>query len=181
MDANAWSERYAASEQVWSREPNMLVEEMVHGLDAGRAVDLAAGEGRNAIWLAQQGWQVDALDFSQVAVDRCAALAERAGVADRVRARVADATTEQLEPGYDLALLSYLQLPEAELTAALTNAIGAVRPAASCWWSGTRARTTPTGTAGRRAPTSATTRSTSCTRRSGSRSSSPRRRSATAR
>ena len=56
MDAHAWDERYAATELVWSREPNQFVAAELADLPPGTAVDLAAGEGRNAIWLAARGW-----------------------------------------------------------------------------------------------------------------------------
>jgi len=56
MDADAWDQRYAASELVWSREPNQFVASELADLPPGTAVDLAAGEGRNAIWLASRGW-----------------------------------------------------------------------------------------------------------------------------
>jgi hypothetical protein len=56
MDAHAWDQRYAASEQVWSLGPNQFVASEVDDLPAGRALDLACGEGRNALWLAGRGW-----------------------------------------------------------------------------------------------------------------------------
>ena len=70
MDARAWDERYAGAELVWSSRPNRFVEAEVAGLPPGLALDLAAGEGRNAIWLAEQGWQVTAVDFSSVGLDK---------------------------------------------------------------------------------------------------------------
>lgn len=71
MDSDAWDARYAAaSGLVWTGEPNRYVVQELAGLPAGRALDLAAGEGRNAVWLAAQGWRVTAIDFSPVAVDR---------------------------------------------------------------------------------------------------------------
>jgi 2-polyprenyl-3-methyl-5-hydroxy-6-metoxy-1,4-benzoquinol methylase len=76
MDARAWDERYAAAELVWSREPNQFVAAELGDLPPGSAVDLAAGEGRNAIWLASLGWSVTAVDFSRVALDKGARLAE---------------------------------------------------------------------------------------------------------
>ena len=57
MDAEDWDERYAAQRLVWSAEPNQFVAAECADLPPGRAVDLAAGEGRNAIWLARRGWQ----------------------------------------------------------------------------------------------------------------------------
>ena len=75
MDAEAWNERYRTSELMWSAGPNQFVEAELADLAPGRAVDLAAGEGRNAIWLARRGWQVTAVDFSQVALDKGRAIA----------------------------------------------------------------------------------------------------------
>lgn len=132
MDAKDWDERYAATELVWSAEPNRFVAELVSPLTPGTAVDIAAGEGRNAIWLAQQGWTVTATDYSSVAVERMRArAAEVLGAeAARMTPLVADATVAA--PGgpaaYDLALFSYLQLPAAEWKVALRNGIEAVRP-----------------------------------------------------
>ena len=132
MDAKDWDERYAATDLVWSAEPNRFVAELVSPLTPGTAIDIAAGEGRNAIWLAQQGWTVTATDYSSVAVDRMraraqAVLGEDAG---RVTPLVGDATVAA--PGgpaaYDLALSCYLQLPPAEWRAALRQGVEAVRP-----------------------------------------------------
>ena len=61
-----WDDRYAASELVWSAGPNLFVEELCRDLAPGRSIDLAAGEGRNAVWLAEQGWDSTAVDFSAV-------------------------------------------------------------------------------------------------------------------
>lgn len=71
MSASDWDERYGEG-RMWSIEPNAFFAEVVNGLGGskGRAVDLACGEGRNAMWLATQGWAVAAVDFSAVAVDR---------------------------------------------------------------------------------------------------------------
>lgn len=132
MDAKDWDERYAAHDLVWSAEPNRFVAEIIGPLTPGRAVDLAAGEGRNAIWMVEQGWTVVASDYSSVAVDRMRSLAaDRLGDdASRLTPLVADAT--QPAPGgpgaYDLALLCYLQLPADEWRQALRAAVEAVRP-----------------------------------------------------
>ncbi len=79
MDAHAWDDRYAAAELVWSVEPNQFVAAECADLPPGRAVDLAAGEGRNAIWLARRGWSVTAVDFSQVGLDKGRKLAVTEG------------------------------------------------------------------------------------------------------
>jgi SAM-dependent methyltransferase len=123
MDAEAWNERYRESELVWSAGPNQFVESELAGLAPGRAVDLAAGEGRNAIWLARQGWQVTAVDFAQAGLDKGRALAGDLAL-DWV---CADATTWTHEPAYDLCLIAYLQLPEAERRAAVRHGYAALR------------------------------------------------------
>jgi SAM-dependent methyltransferase len=132
VDARTWDERYAASDLVWSVEPNRFVAEIITPLTPGHAVDLAAGEGRNAIWMVEQGWTVVASDYSPVAVERMRSLAaSRLGDrASRLTALVADAT--QPAPGgpatHDLALLCYLQLPADEWRQALRAAVETVRP-----------------------------------------------------
>lgn len=132
VDASAWDERYASRDLVWSAEPNRFVAELVGPLTPGRAVDLAAGEGRNAIWMVEQGWEVVAADYSSVAVERMRSLAaDRLGDdLARLTPLVADATapTPGGPAGYDLALLSYLQLPADEWRQALRRAVEAVRP-----------------------------------------------------
>jgi SAM-dependent methyltransferase len=131
VDAKDWDERYAAHDLVWSAEPNRFVAEIIGPLTPGHALDLAAGEGRNAIWMVEQGWVVTASDYSPVAVDRMRSLAaDRLGDdLGRLTAVVSDAT--QSAPGgpasYDLALLCYLQLPAAEWQQALRSAVEAVR------------------------------------------------------
>src|SRR4051794_41982603 len=68
MDATGWDERYRDHELIWGVAPNRWLEQEARGLRAGAALDLACGEGRNAIWLAGLGWRVVAVDFSAVAV-----------------------------------------------------------------------------------------------------------------
>lgn len=80
--AEHWEERYAG-EQMWSGDPNgALVAEVAH-LTPGRALDIGCGEGADSVWLAQQGWEVTALDIAQNAVNRTLAAAQEAGVTVR--------------------------------------------------------------------------------------------------
>jgi SAM-dependent methyltransferase len=126
VDAAEWDERYRERELVWSGEANVFVAEEVADLPPGRAIDLAAGEGRNAIWLAQRGWEVEAVEFSQVALDKARALAEQAGVA--LTLTYADVTSPPpLEPA-DLVLIAYLHLPRARAERAVQFAASLVRP-----------------------------------------------------
>jgi len=124
MRAQEWDERYAEQQQ-WSAEPNALVAELLSGLPAGDAVDLAAGEGRHALWLAGLGWHVTAVDFSDVGLARGRA---QPG-ADRVTWVTADVTAWSAEPeSLDLVLVAYLHLPEADITALFRRAVGWLRP-----------------------------------------------------
>jgi SAM-dependent methyltransferase len=124
MRAQEWDERYAERQQ-WSAEPNALIAELLSGLPAGDAVDLAAGEGRHALWLAGLGWRVTAVDFSDVGLARGRA---QPG-ADRVTWVTADVTGWAAEPeSLDLVLVAYLHLPEADTTALFRRAVGWLRP-----------------------------------------------------
>ena len=122
MDAAAWDARYAASDRVWSEGPNQFVEAALADLPPGRAVDLAAGEGRNAVWLASRGWDVTAVDFSEVAIER-----GRSSGAP-VTWVVGDALVVPLPEAVDLALVSYLQLPHAEMARVVGRAWDALAP-----------------------------------------------------
>lgn len=127
MDAAAWDARYREKELLWAAEPNRFLVEAVAGLEPGRALDLAAGEGRNAVWLAGGGWQVDAVDFSTVALEKGMALAEHAGVTVRFAQR--DLTVWTPAPGiYDLVVIAYLHLPAPARAAVWRAAAAAVTP-----------------------------------------------------
>lgn len=126
MDARAWDERYAERELVWSAEPNVFVARELAGLPPGRALDLGAGEGRHAIWLAEQGHDVEAVEFSPVAIDKGRAIAVRRGV--RVRWTLADLTDLPALVRADLVVLAYLQLPREQLAPIHRWTAGLVAP-----------------------------------------------------
>jgi SAM-dependent methyltransferase len=122
--AEEWDERYAEQQQ-WSSGANALVAALLDGVPPGDAVDLAAGEGRHALWLAARGWRVTAVDFSAVGLDRGRA---QTG-ADRVTWLTADVTTWSTEPAsLDLVLVAYLHLTVTETVDVLTRAVGWLRP-----------------------------------------------------
>jgi SAM-dependent methyltransferase len=122
-----WNDRYAQKELVWTAEPNRRFAAEVGGLEPGRALDLACGEGRNAVWLAERGWQVTGVDFSDVALAKAAELAASRGV--EVDWLVADVLEYRPEArAFDLVAVLYLQLPRDELLHALESAAGAVAP-----------------------------------------------------
>jgi SAM-dependent methyltransferase len=130
VHAAEWDARYADSDLVWGAEPNRWVVEVCAGLPTGRALDLACGEGRNVLWLAQQGWQVTGVDFSQVALDRAARLAQSGPPPAHPSEWVqADLLSYQPPPAaFDLALIAYLHLPAQQRTAVLRTAAQALAP-----------------------------------------------------
>ncbi|GAA2502618.1 hypothetical protein GCM10010406_43930 [Streptomyces thermolineatus] len=131
VDSREWDERYASRELVWGAEPNRWVVREAEDLEPGRALDLAAGEGRNTLWLADRGWRVTAVDFSRTALDRGRRLAaglpaEAAGRIDWVHADVCDHEPE--DRAFDLVAVVYLHLPADRRRAVLRRAAGAVAP-----------------------------------------------------
>ncbi|GGK52720.1 class I SAM-dependent methyltransferase [Nocardia camponoti] len=148
MDAREWDERYARTELVWGAPPNSTVVEYVYGLDRRipllpsasgpapdqpRALDLAAGEGRHSLWLATHGWKVDAVDFSQVGIDKGRTVAAR--LSRSVRSRIdwtcADITALR-EAGitgpYELILVVFVHLPADQRRALLTDLAAMLSP-----------------------------------------------------
>ena len=145
MDAAGWDARYSGADLVWSAGPNVWVRELCTPMPPGRALDVAAGEGRNALWLVEQGWSVVAADFSAVGVERMNEIADRRLTQRRsaFAAVVADATQPAPHPpsdllvdagaagesdggaGYDLVLISYLHLPRTEWGEAIAAAVHA--------------------------------------------------------
>src|SRR3954454_17387206 len=127
MDAETWNARYAGVELLWGGEPNRFVAEHCADLAPGRALDLACGEGRNAIWLAGRGWDVTAVDFSSVATEHGRDLAAHDGVT--VDWRVENVVTWVPHAlAFDLVLIVYLQLPRDERTVVCANAAAALAP-----------------------------------------------------
>ena len=122
-----WNARYAGSELLWTAEPNRRFASEVEGLEPGRALDLACGEGRNAVWLAERGWRVTGVDFSDVALGKAERLAASRSVEDEwVLADVLEYT--QKREAFDLVTALYLQLPHEELAGVLRSAVDALAP-----------------------------------------------------
>jgi SAM-dependent methyltransferase len=127
MDSDAWNDRYRTADLLWSATPNQFVERELADLLPGAALDLAAGEGRNAIWLAQGGWDVTAVEFSTVAVERGRAKMCELGVA--VSWVVSDVLKyEQPLRSFQLVLVSYLQLPWSNMQVVFGRAAEALAP-----------------------------------------------------
>ena len=127
FEADAWEERYRSRPAVWSGRPNPQLVAEASGLPAGRALDVGCGEGADAVWLAEHGWQVTAVDIAAVALERAAGHATAAGVADRITFRQADLRKEDAgDRSYDLVSAQFLHVgPQArqELYARLAGAV----------------------------------------------------------
>ncbi len=110
MGRDEWNRRYTGSELLWTAQPNRFLVAGVADAAPGRALDLACGEGRNAVWLAEQGWQVTGVDFSEVALKKARRLAEGRRVnVEWMQADLLDYRPEQR--AYDLVIIFYLQVP----------------------------------------------------------------------
>lgn len=110
-----WDDRYRSRSELWSGEPNPHLISNASELSAGTALDVGSGEGADAIWLAERGWRVTAVDVSTVALRRGAARAEEVGadVARRIDWLHEDVLTWAPAPAsYDLASAQFMQVPE---------------------------------------------------------------------
>lgn len=127
MDSTGWDRRYSGNELVWTAEPNRFLVAEVAGLATGSALDLACGEGRNAVWLAAQGWRVTGVDFSQVGLEKGARLAARRGVT--VQWARAD-LVEYVPPAgaFDLVAVFYLHVAAPAMRGVLRRAAAALAP-----------------------------------------------------
>ncbi len=122
-----WNTFYAERDQIWSGKPNAVLVEQVAGLKPGRALDLGCGEGADAIWLAQQGWTVTAVDISSVALDRAQQHAADAGVGDRVEWQRHELSTSFPDGEFDLVSAQFLHSKtELDRDAILRRAAAAV-------------------------------------------------------
>lgn len=137
--AALWDERYRSKPQIWSGKPNPQLVREAGGLRPGHALDLGCGEGADAIWLAQHGWTVTAVDVSAVALERAqghekAALARESvhaaegAIASRIHWQQAD--LEQWQPAdlYDLVTSQFLHSQELAWQGPLRAAASAVKP-----------------------------------------------------
>jgi SAM-dependent methyltransferase len=124
-----WDARYGTGERVWSGNPNPRLVEHVTGVPAGDALDVGAGEGADAVWLARQGWQVTALDVSPVALEHTRAHADESGVGARVTTLQHDLMGGGPVPGeFDLVSAQFWH-PPADRRSDFDSVIGeAVRP-----------------------------------------------------
>lgn len=121
-----WNRRYSARELIWSIEANRTVQAELADLSPGKALDLGCGEGRNALWLAEQGWQVTAVDFSSVALAKARRIADHRGLT----VEWVEADLSRYVPAgdtYDLVLICFLHTDSGERSHWLPSAAEAVR------------------------------------------------------
>lgn len=124
-----WDARYAESERIWSGNPNPRLVEHVADLTPGDALDVGCGEGADVVWLATNGWRVTALDVSVVALEKTAAHAGEAGVADRVSTLHHDLMSGGPLPGaYDLVSTQFMHPPPAQFDDIYRKLGATVRP-----------------------------------------------------
>lgn len=130
--ASQWEERYASVEKLWSGRPNDWLPELAADWTPGTALEIGCGEGSDALWLAERGWQVTGLDLSATAIGRLSEQAERLGIASRVTGRVQDVGAGLPEGPFDLVTSFYVHGgPEEgslDLVALLSDAATRVAP-----------------------------------------------------
>lgn len=149
MNSQDWDQRYREKELVWSAGPNQFLVHEVSGMAVGRALDLACGEGRNAIWLAEEGWKVVASDYSPVAIEKAKARASDLGL--DIDFKISDAAA-QVSGTFDLVALFYLHVPRRENQAVLANACAALGPGGTLLYVGHDARNIKEGIGGPQDP-----------------------------
>ena len=127
MEREDWDRKHGEAGLLFGADPNRFLVAEIDGLEPGRALDLACGSGRNAVWLAERGWTVLAADFSDVALEKARGLAADRGV----EVEWVQADLREWEPparAFDLVVVLYLQVPRDELRSALRNAAEALAP-----------------------------------------------------
>jgi len=124
-----WNEKFAATDElIYTETVNRFVKEFCENLPKGKMIDLAGGEGRNAIFFAEKGWQVENIDISSVGLTKFLKFAEERGVSEKVFANCADATGfESVLTPVDLGVVAYLQIKQDDLADALDCLIENIR------------------------------------------------------
>jgi SAM-dependent methyltransferase len=123
-----WEQHYGERDRVWSGRVNVQFADVVGDLPPGRALDLGCGEGGDAVWLAERGWDVVAVDISDTALGRAAEAAKSRGVAERIEFIQRDLSDEFPDGTYDLISAQFLHsMVRLDRTSILANAAAALR------------------------------------------------------
>lgn len=123
--AEFWNDTWSTMGHTFS-EYDQVLEDCAGNLEPGRALDLGCGSGGNAVWLAEHGWQVTGVDFSDVAIEKA-----RIRAADKrveVEFVVSDATAYRPDGLYDLIISFYIHLWPEQRARMLANAARALAP-----------------------------------------------------
>jgi 2-polyprenyl-3-methyl-5-hydroxy-6-metoxy-1,4-benzoquinol methylase len=127
MSREQWDERYGTDDLIWRAEPNRFLVDELDGIAPGRALDVACGEGRNALWLAAKGWRVTAVDFSRAALAKGRRIASEKGL----EVEYVEADVVEWPPPlgqFDAVVLMYLHLRAPERRQVLSHAKAALAP-----------------------------------------------------
>jgi hypothetical protein len=129
MDKAFWDSKYSVDEYVYTKDVNRFVKQSCSDLAPGKMIDLAGGEGRNTVFFAQKGWQAENIDLSAVGLVKCEKLAKERDVQELVFTTNASALefVSKLAP-VDLGLCAYLQIPQDQLTVAITRLVENIKP-----------------------------------------------------
>ena len=129
MDKAFWDSKYSVDEYIYTKDVNRFVKESLSDLAPGKMIDLAGGEGRNAVFFAEHGWQVENIDLSPVGLVKCRRLAEEKNVSDLVFTTNASALDfESTLAPVDLGVVAYLQIPQADLGVAISRLVERIKP-----------------------------------------------------
>jgi SAM-dependent methyltransferase len=124
-----WEQHYGERDRVWSGRVNVQFADVVADLTPGRALDLGCGEGGDAVWLAERGWNVVAVDISDTALGRAAEAAGTRGVADRIEFVQQDLSDGFPDGTFDLISSQFLHSTvRLDRTSILAKAAQAIRP-----------------------------------------------------
>jgi SAM-dependent methyltransferase len=124
-----WEEHYGERDRVWSGRVNVQFADVVAALTPGRALDLGCGEGADAVWLAERGWDVVAVDISETALGRAREAASARGVGDRIEFVRLDLSDGFPDGMFDLVSSQFLHSTvRLDRTTILAKAAQAIRP-----------------------------------------------------
>jgi SAM-dependent methyltransferase len=125
--AERWDERYAGPDYLFGTEPNDFLRSVADELPEGRALCLGEGEGRNAVFLAERGYEVTAVDASATGLRKATRLASERGV--EIRAVASDLADYTIEPDtWDVIVLIFVHLPPPLRRAVHRAVVAGLRP-----------------------------------------------------